>query len=90
MACNSSKRSRLQPLTVVKTARCGSSWPATKQEIMLKMLRRARGASIADLTDATGWQSHSVRAALSVLRKRDIEVLRELKNNVSRYRVPIE
>jgi len=40
--------------------------------------------------NVTGWQAHSVRAALSGLRKRDIEILRELKDNISRYRVPKE
>ena len=43
---------------------------------MLKLLRRENGASMAQLQKATGWQPHSVRAALSGLRKQGIEVVR--------------
>ncbi len=35
----------------------------TKQATIQDLLRRAKGASIDDLTSATGWQAHSVRAA---------------------------
>jgi hypothetical protein len=35
------------------------------QEAMLGLLRRAEGATIADMQAATGWQPHSVRGALS-------------------------
>lgn len=52
---------------------------------MLKLLQRQQGASIADLMRETGWQAHSVRAALSGLRKRDIEILRERKKGMTRY-----
>lgn len=32
---------------------------------MVTLLRRSQGATIADLTKATGWQKHSVRGALA-------------------------
>jgi len=32
---------------------------------MIKLLQRTKGATIEDLTDATGWQAHSVRGAIS-------------------------
>ncbi len=41
----------------------------TKSAIVRKLLSRKSGADIAALQDATGWQAHSVRAALSTLRK---------------------
>jgi hypothetical protein len=37
----------------------------TKSGLVLKLLRRAKGASLPELTDATGWQVHSVRGFLS-------------------------
>ena len=48
----------------------------TRIDAVLKLLRRANGASIAELRKATGWQPHSVRAALTGLRKRDVEIVR--------------
>jgi Protein of unknown function (DUF3489) len=32
---------------------------------MVTMLRRPKGATIEDLCNATGWQAHSVRGAIS-------------------------
>ncbi len=41
----------------------------TKAALIRRLLSRKSGADISSLRDATGWQSHSVRAALSTLRK---------------------
>ena len=41
----------------------------TKAAIVKRLLSRKSGANLAALQDATGWQPHSVRAALSTLRK---------------------
>ncbi len=43
---------------------------------VLDLIRRPNGASIADLQNATGWQSHSVRAALTGFRKQGVEITR--------------
>lgn len=37
----------------------------SRQDILLQLLGRPEGATIADMTGATGWQPHSVRGALS-------------------------
>ncbi len=39
--------------------------PATKTETLLKLIKRQRGATLAELQKATGWQAHSVRGAIS-------------------------
>ena len=41
----------------------------TKAEILHRLLSRRAGADLAALQSATGWQPHSVRAAMSGLRK---------------------
>lgn len=41
----------------------------TKVAILRRLLTRKAGADLAALQSATGWQPHSVRAALSGLRK---------------------
>lgn len=42
-----------------------------KSDILLKLLKRPKGARLQDLQKATGWQAHSIRAALTGLRKQD-------------------
>ena len=59
----------------------------TKQATILNLLRRTEGASIGDLTSATGWQAHSVRAALTGLRKRGHEIDRIIEGGASHYRI---
>jgi len=39
--------------------------PDSKQACLIALLCRRRGATMADMTTATGWQPHSVRSALS-------------------------
>ena len=53
--------------------------PARGQQagVVIELLRRADGATIADLTEATGWLPHTTRAALTGLRKRGYAVIRE-------------
>jgi hypothetical protein len=60
----------------------------SKKASILALLGRPQGAAISDLTDATGWQTHSVRAALTGLRKEGKELAR-IKNEggVTHYRL---
>jgi hypothetical protein len=39
--------------------------PGSKAARVLELLRRSDGATLKDLTKATGWQAHSVRGFLS-------------------------
>jgi len=59
-----------------------------KNDIILKLLRRPNGATIAQLQKAMGWKPHSIRAALTGLRKKDHDVQRD-KNakGVTVYRI---
>ena len=41
----------------------------TKSGAIRRLLKRKSGADLAALQAATGWQAHSLRAALSTLRK---------------------
>jgi hypothetical protein len=36
-----------------------------KQAALVEMLRRAEGATIAEIVEATGWQPHTVRGAFA-------------------------
>ncbi len=46
----------------------------TKQEAVLTMLRRTEGATVAQIAEATGWASHTVRGFLAGLKKKGIKV----------------
>jgi hypothetical protein len=61
-------RARREP-GAPRTARAG-----TKQEAVLALLRRPEGATIAQIIDATGWQSHTVRGFLAGLKRKGITV----------------
>ena len=50
--------------------------PGTKQADLIALLKRPEGVTIAQMCAKTSWQSHSVRAALTGLRKRGIVVTR--------------
>ena len=56
--------------------RAGRRARRTKLHKCPARLQRSKGASIAGLRKLTGWQAHSVRAALSGLRKKGHEVQR--------------
>lgn len=68
--------------------------PATstpgKTDIVLKKLHLAKGVTIAQLVEATGWQAHSVRGFLSaVIRKKlGLTLVSEVgKDGIRRYRI---
>tara|TARA_R100001163_G_C5028814_1_gene169626 strand:- start:79 stop:411 length:333 start_codon:yes stop_codon:yes gene_type:complete len=45
-----------------------------KPDIILKLIKRSKGARMQDLQKATGWQAHSIRAGLSGLRKKGVRI----------------
>ncbi|MBO6946331.1 MAG: DUF3489 domain-containing protein [Rhodospirillales bacterium] len=61
---------------------------ATKPETILKLVRRKNGATLKAMEHATGWQPHSVRAALTGLRKKGHAIERSKDGKgVTVYRV---
>ena len=58
-------------------ARVAAPRDSSKLALVIELLRRADGATIVDLTQATGWLPHTTRAALTGLRKRGYAVARE-------------
>jgi hypothetical protein len=58
-------------------ARVAAPREGSKLALVINLLWRADGATIVDLTQATGWLPHTTRAALTGLRKRGYAVIRE-------------
>lgn len=50
--------------------------PISKSEIVVKLLARRNGATVAEMSAATGWQAHSVRAFFSGLRRKCMPLMR--------------
>ena len=64
--------------------------PKTKKQIALSLLERAKGASIAEMQNAMGWQAHSVRGFLAATVKKmpGVTLVSEKPDNgPRRYRV---
>jgi hypothetical protein len=60
----------------------------SKKAAIVALLERPNGAAISDLTAATGWQGHSVRAALTGLRNEGKELVRiRSEGGVTHYRL---
>jgi hypothetical protein len=66
-----------KPVKTTKTAKRTTKptpKPETKQNIVLAMLRRANGASVAEIVKATDWQPHSVRGFFAGALKRRLKI----------------
>ncbi len=85
------------PLTVEPAAgeadgrpRRPRSREGTKEALLIALLRRPGGATIAQVVEATGWQPHTVRGAISgaLKKKRGLEVTSEKNEGGERvYRI---
>ncbi len=62
--------------------------PVSKSSLVLQMLQRPEGATIAQIVAATGWLPHTTRAALTGLKKKGHEIASEKAEGEERvYRV---
>lgn len=74
-------------IPVVEAVSSVSGPPISKTAMVLTMLSRPEGASLTDLMSATGWLPHSVRGALSGLRKKGHAVVRSSVDGNSCWRL---
>ena len=64
----------------------GSQTSPTKLAILLELLRRPGGVTLAEMMRATGWQAHSVRGAMAgALTRRGIPIDSAKADGVRRY-----
>lgn len=59
----------------------------TKSQRLLTLLQTGTGASLDDMIEATGWQAHTVRAAMTGLRKRGHVIERHVEGNTTVWSV---
>lgn len=62
---------------------------SSKADIIVDLLGKAGGASMADLIKATAWQPHSVRGFLSgvLKKKRGLNIVADRSSGETRYRL---
>ncbi len=53
----------------------------TKAVVVKKLLSRAKGATLVEMTQATGWLPHSARAFMTGLRKNGLDLVRECRTS---------
>ena len=61
--------------------------PHSKIARLVALLGEGSGASLEDMTETTGWQAHSVRAALTGLRKRGLVITRSMDGTMPLWSV---
>ena len=79
-----------KPAEAVKTATETTVEPApkiTKKALVERLLKSNKGATIEDLSKQTGWQPHTVRGHLSILKKAGAEIISERFDGVRSYRI---
>lgn len=64
--------------------------PANKTDNLIALLKREGGASLTEITEATGWLPHSARAMLTGLRKKSFTLDRSKVDGVTRWSVTRE
>lgn len=62
-------------------------YKGTRQQQLMKLLTRRSGATITQIQSSFGWQPHTARAAISILRKTGATVERTMTDKGSVYRI---
>lgn len=61
--------------------------PISKKRAVEALLRGPEGIGLTELMAATGWQAHSIRAALTGFRKSGCTIKRDRDESGTRYRI---
>lgn len=90
LASSSSAPAITKPATPRKKAPIVSEPPSSKQNRLIALMKQAKGSTITEMMETTGWQAHSIRGVISgVLKKRlSLNVISELTSDgIRRYRI---
>ena len=76
MEANASKEAKPAKKAAAKPA----ADRANKKAEVIAMMKRAKGATLAEIMEATGWQAHTVRGFVSILGSKGGENIESSKN----------
>jgi len=63
--------------------------PVKKTDMVLALLAREQGATVAEMMEATGWLAHTTRAALTGLRRKGHVLVKSVRDDVACYRLAV-
>ncbi len=72
---------------VAEGAEASAPAPTRKIDTVIALLRRDEGATLDEMTSATGWQPHSARAVLTGLRKKGHAIEKTKRDDATCYRI---
>ena len=72
-----------------KAAKTNSDERSNKKAEVIAMMKRAKGATLAEIMETTGWQAHTVRGFVSILGSKGGEKVESAKNDTGErtYRI---
>ena len=81
------KRARAQK--GAKAAKSGRDERSNKKAEVIAMMKGAKGATLAEIMETTGWQAHTVRGFVSILGSKSGEKVESAKNDAGErtYRI---
>ena len=84
---NKSQAHQVRSSKVAETAPEPAAKQESKTDKVIALLKRPGGATLEELVAATGWQSHTTRAALTGLRKKGHAIERTRRNETTCYSI---
>ncbi len=79
-AAKGSRKGPAEPAAAVADNPPAAPGPGTKQALVLGLLQRKQGASLAELVATTSWLPHTTRAALTRLRQGGHDLQKEKRD----------
>lgn len=86
---NTTKTARTAKTNAASAPEPVPSGPRSGSKIshVIALLQRDEGATLAEMTDTTGWLPHTVRAALTGLKKKRHTIVKSRRDDVTCYRI---
>jgi hypothetical protein len=83
------KAAKSQPVKKMSKAKTQAADRTNKKEEVIALMKRAKGATLAEIMKATGWQAHTVRGFVSILGSKRGEKIESSKNDAGEriYRI---
>jgi Protein of unknown function (DUF3489) len=79
------RKSKPKPTKKAKVTKKSAAKPkaerANKKAEVIALMKRAKGATLAEIMTATGWQAHTVRGFVSILGSKGGEKIESSKND---------